>query len=118
MMMMLIRMAVCMNVAMRMLMRMSVGVTMRMSVLVRMMSMVIIEMHVEFCPGNAAFLRARDVQVIAFEMELREFVFELVSIQTEIKQCTNEHVAADTAEKIKIKSAHSIFEPRFLFLTF
>lgn len=110
-------MCVCVRVRMRMdqiSMAMFVLVLMRMFVLVAMLMIVVcdvvmmlaFDMHIEFCPGDRAFLIAPHMQVIALEAELAQFALELLRVDAEVNQRTDEHVAAEAAEDIEVKCFH------------
>lgn len=73
--------------------------------LVRMV-VIVREMNVELHAFNLRFVFSRAVQVIAVEMQLCQFVLELMEINAEVEQRTDEHVAADAAENIEVKSFH------------
>jgi len=62
--------------------------------------------HIELRPRNRSPLLPRNMQMIFAQSQLLQFVLEVVRVHTEVKHCANEHVAADTAEDIQIKSFH------------
>lgn len=87
--------------------RMRVGVTGFMLVTMRVR-----EMHVKLHPFDGGLVLARDVEMVAVELELAEFAFEFVRVHAQINQRANEHVAADAAENVEIKGFH--FVPRLI----
>ena len=78
---------------------------MNMSVLM-LMVVFMRKMHVELDAGNALAFVLADVQVEAVELELLQFARELVRVHAEVKQRADEHVTADAAEDVEIKSFH------------
>lgn len=104
---------------MPMLMRMIVLVRMGMSVAMAMgvslglmIRSVVVSVlgQVDFEPGagDTGFMGVGRVQMIIVEAQLAEFAFEPVEIDAHIDQGADEHIAADTAEEIKIKSIHLV----------
>ena len=79
-------------------------VSMRMCVAVVMI--VIMRVHVELHSFDAGLLFASGVQVVFEKMQLRQFVFELFERHAQVQQRADEHVAADAAEDIEIKTFH------------
>src|SRR5664280_2205825 len=80
---------------------------MLMAVIVRMLVVRLRrEVDVKFHTGDGGFLLARDVEVIAVELELFQFAFELARIHAEVDQRGDEHVASDAAEDVEIKDFH------------
>jgi hypothetical protein len=87
-----------MLVLVRMRVSVSCAITMRVLVAVLMR-----EVNVEFDSFDGGFVSAGNVQMIAVELQLFQFVFEVVRIDTEIEQRADEHVAADPAEDVQIQ---------------
>ena len=81
------------------MMMMLVRVVVRMFVVIR-------QMHVEFHAFDAGFLFARDVQVVAVELQFFKFVLQLVRVRAQINHRADEHVAADAAEDVEVKRFH------------
>src|SRR5206468_4288287 len=52
---------------------------------------------------DAGFFGATDVQVIAFERQLLELMFQVVWSRPEVEQGAEEHVATDAAEDVQIQ---------------
>jgi len=77
-------------------------------VMLMLMSVIVImrQMDVEFHPGDGGFLLAGDMEVIAIEPELFQLAFEPARIDSEIKQCGDEHIARDAADEVKVKNFH------------
>jgi hypothetical protein len=67
---------------------------------------ILFEMHVEFRPRDARPLPARHVEVIAIQTELRQLAFELFDVKAQVQHRADEHVTADAAEDIEVKSFH------------
>ena len=89
----------------------SVRVTVFMGVFAVLMLMValvafLFHMHIEFRPGDVRALLARGMKVVAFQPELRQLMLELMKVHAHIEQRADEHVAADAAENIEVKSLH------------
>ena len=77
------------------------------SVIGRVHRVIRIEMHIKFYTLNLAVLPPGAVQVKTVEPQSVELVFQRVRIDAEINQCADEHVAANSAEKIEIECIHS-----------
>ena len=69
--------------------------------------MLMCEMNIKFDTFDARFLLASNMQMIAMEIEFREFVLELMGMHPKIDHRADEHVAADAAKNIKVKSLHN-----------
>jgi hypothetical protein len=82
-----------------------VAVTLFMLMLVVML---VRKMHVKLHAFDGGLVLARDVEVIAVELEFTEFVLEFVRVHAQINQRANEHVAADAAEDVEIEGFHFI----------
>jgi hypothetical protein len=80
-------------------MRVSVGRAMSMHVLVAMLMR---EMNVEFDSFDGSFVSAGNVQMVAVEFQLFQFVLQVMRIHTQIEQRAYEHVTANPAEDIEI----------------
>src|SRR3989442_10340877 len=96
------------------MMGMSVGVgrAIRMGVLAGMLAR---EMHIELDSADVRLLSARDAQVPAVELELVQFALQNVNIDAKVDHRAHEHVAADAAEDIEVKSLHKLQIPRTKF---
>ena len=66
----------------------------------------LLHMHIELRPGDVRALLARGVKVVAFQPELLQLVLELLEVHAHIEQRSDEHVSADAAENIEVKSLH------------
>ncbi len=64
------------------------------------------EMNIKFHAGDGGFLPARNVKVIAVELELFQLAFELARVHAEIEQRGDEHVSGDAAEEVEVKGFH------------
>ena len=67
------------------------------------------QMDIKLHAGDAGFLLARDVEVVAVEFQLLQLALQLAAIRAEVNQRADEHVAADAAENIEIKRFHFRF---------
>ena len=67
---------------------------------------VVREVDIELDAADLRFLAASGMKVVAVELELLQFRFECGGIHAEIQQRADEHVAADAAEDVEIKSFH------------
>jgi hypothetical protein len=75
---------------------------------VRVVVMLVSQMNVKLHARDSLSFLPPDVQVIAIHLELREFTFQLARVHAQINQRANEHVAADAAENVEVKSLHLI----------
>ena len=82
-------------IAVRVLMLVCVGVR-----------MTLIEMHVELGASDAAALLSRNVKVIIRQTEFRQLSLKRLEVESEVEHRADEHVAADTAENVQVKSDH------------
>jgi hypothetical protein len=64
------------------------------------------QMDIKLHAGDAGFLFARDVEVIAAEFQFLQLTFQLAGIRAEVNQRADEHVAADAAENVEVKRFH------------
>ena len=80
-----------------------------MLVLVVAMFMIVIagQVNIKFHAADTALVTARKMQVIAIQVELGQFAFQLSGIDAQIHQRTNKHIAADAAKQIQIQGLHS-----------
>ena len=75
------------------------------TVLVRM-AVVVFGMNVELGAFDLETFLALGVQVVAVQVQLLQFVLELVKINAEIEHRANKHIAADAAEDVEVESFH------------
>jgi hypothetical protein len=68
------------------------------------------EMDVELKAFDGRFVSAPRVQVKALHAQFFQLVFELVKVDAKINQGADEHIAADAAENIEVKSFHPSLE--------
>lgn len=66
----------------------------------------IFQMNHELGARDLAAFSAFDVEMVSRQVELLEFVFQCVEIESEVDHGPQEHVAADAAEDIEIQSFH------------
>src|ERR1035437_1174823 len=64
------------------------------------------EMHVELHAFDGGFVLARDVKVVAVDLEFGEFAFEFARVHAQINQRADEHVASDATEDVEVKCFH------------
>ena len=83
------------------------GVRMFMFVVVIMIMLVVTHMHIELHPIDSRLLRARAVEMEAFEFQRTQFAFEITEFHAKIEQRPEEHVPANAAERVEIKRFHS-----------
>jgi hypothetical protein len=103
-------MAMVVVVFMPMLVLMLTLVSMFLFVFMRMVVIVVMfrfEVNVEFRSGNAGALLARDMEVILIERQFLQFALELMEINPQIQESSDEHVAADAAENVEVNRFHS-----------
>jgi hypothetical protein len=96
---------------MMVLVMMSVVVTVVIVVFMHMIVMVVVamvmimfmgQMHIELHAFYGGFVLARDVEVIAVELELFQLAFKFVRVHAQINQRANKHIAADAAKNVQI----------------
>ena len=63
-------------------------------------------MDIELHAVDAGFLFARDVKMIAVELQLLQLALQLARVRAQVNQRADEHVAADAAENVEIKCFH------------
>jgi hypothetical protein len=68
--------------------------------------MLAFEMHLEFHPGNAGFVPAQDMEVIPFELELLQFLFQWACLDPEVNERADKHIAADATAQIEVERFH------------
>src|SRR5579863_6540732 len=83
-----------------------VAVRVMVVVMVMIVMMTVFEMDVELGAADLRFLAAGNVEVVAVELQLAEFAFELREVHAQVEQRANEHVAADAAKDVEIKCFH------------
>src|SRR2546427_448761 len=93
------------DVMVRMTVLMAVWVRVRVLMLV-CVGVILIEMHIELGASDAGALLSRNVEVITRQTEFRQLPLELVEVESEVEHRADEHVAADAAENVQVKSAH------------
>src|ERR1044071_35048 len=64
------------------------------------------QMNIELYTSDGSFLSAGDMQVITIEGQLFQFMLQVVAIYSEIDECAEKHVAANSAEDVEIQSFH------------
>ena len=91
------------------LVRMLMFVFVSMGVVRKLMSVVMLRigMNIKFRSRNAGALLARDVEVVILQPQFLQLPLELMKINPQIQQRTDEHIAADAAENIEVNGFHS-----------
>src|SRR3954471_12122310 len=69
--------------------------------------MPVCEMDIKLYTFDAGLLSATHMQMKVVQAQFAEFGLESVKIDSQIDQCANQHVAANSAEDIEIKCFHS-----------
>jgi len=82
-------------------------------VLVRM-DILMVPVDIELHAADARLLASRDMDVPAVKIEFFQFVFERLSVKTQIDHRAEKHVAANAAEDVEIKRFHWNFEREVL----
>jgi hypothetical protein len=79
-----------------------------MGVVVRVFFLVLLICHVnvEFYSGNGGLLGSRKMQVITTQGQLSQFMLQLASIDSQIDQGAQKHVAAHAGKTIEVRNAH------------
>lgn len=93
------------NLMMMMMMVMRLMLMRTVSVLMIMVVMIMIgagHMHFESGAGNAGFLAARDMQMVARQFQSLKLRLEPAGIDAQINQRSEEHVTADAAEDVEV----------------
>jgi hypothetical protein len=102
-----------------MMMSMPVGPVLMMMLMFMMMVMfslivpmfvivvVICRMHIELHAFDAALLRSRAMEMVAVEFERQQSALEIAETHPQVEQRSDKHIAADPAERIKVKRFHS-----------
>ena len=67
-----------------------------------LMTVFVREMNIKFNSFDGGFMTTRDVQVVTMKIQLFQFVLQVVRVDTEIEQCADKHIAADSAEDVQI----------------
>jgi hypothetical protein len=75
---------------------------------VRVVVMLVSQMNVKLHARDSLSFLPPDVQVIAVELQFLQFALQLARVHAQINQRANEHVAADAAENVEVKSLHLI----------
>src|SRR5208282_3071771 len=88
------------------MMAMVMVMNVRMAVFVVMIGRVMAEMDVEFCAFDLGAFGAGNMEVVAVQVHLFQFGFEMGKIEADVEERADEHVAADAAEKIEIECFH------------
>ena len=70
------------------------------------MTVVVREVDVELDAGDRGFLLARNVEVIAVQLEFFQLPFEFGGVHPQVKECGDEHIAGDAAENVEVKGFH------------
>src|SRR5690242_1664543 len=83
-------------VAMRVRFRMLLGMIMLVVMLI------IRDVDIKFHARNATLKASREVKVVAVQVKLVQFAFELMRANPQVHQSADEHIAADTSEKIEV----------------
>ena len=96
---------------MAMIVRVSVLMLMVMSMFVAVLMIVVMlmfmrEVDIKLHASDGGFLSARDVEMIAVELELFQLAFEFAGVHAEVEQRGDEHVASNAAEEVEVKSFH------------
>jgi hypothetical protein len=68
--------------------------------------MIMREVDIKLDAGNGGFFAALHMQVVAIELELGQFAFELVLVHAQVNERADEHVASDAAEEVEIEGFH------------
>jgi hypothetical protein len=64
------------------------------------------QMDIQFHAFDAGFLLARDVQVIAVELQFLQLALQFAGVHAKVQQRADEHIAADAAENVEVKRSH------------
>jgi hypothetical protein len=77
-------------------------------VVVVMVAVIRFEMNVELHAGDGGLLLARDVEVIAFELELLKLLLKPARVHAQVQQRGNEHIAGDATNEVEIEDFHRV----------
>ena len=75
-----------------------------------MIMMVIRDMNIKFNTLDAALVALCEMKVVPVNIELFQFVFELLRVYPQIDQRADKHVATDAAKKIQVEGFHRVTE--------
>ena len=100
-------MMVLMFLRVRMAVPVMMGMGMLMFLMVMIMFVIILHMNVKFDAGDSRFLVTGNVKVISVQAQFLQFMIELMRVNSEVQERSDEHIAADAAENIEIESFHS-----------
>src|SRR6266566_4832812 len=64
------------------------------------------KVDIELDPLDAGLVPARDMQVIAFQPQLFQLLFQPIGCDTQVEQRPDKHIAADAAEGVQIQCFH------------
>ena len=70
------------------------------------MAVIMRKVDIKLHAGNGGFFAAQHMQVVAVELELFQFAFELGRVHAQVKQRADEHVPGNAAKDIKIECFH------------
>src|SRR6266478_1224268 len=74
---------------------------------VRVISMLVLaQMNIEFYPGDAILVSSSGMDVVALEGQFAQLLVQLAQVEPQVQKCPDEHVTADSAEKIQVESFH------------
>ena len=68
--------------------------------------MILRQVNIELHSLDVRLLLSGRVQVIAVELQLAQFPFQLLEIRAQVEHGSDEHVAADAAENIEVNHLH------------
>src|SRR6266567_6740538 len=64
------------------------------------------KVDIKLDPLDAGLVPARDMQVIAFQPQLLQLLFQPIGFYTQVEQRADKHIAADAAEDVQIQCFH------------
>ena len=74
-----------------------------------MMLVIVRKMNIKLHSFYTRFGLAPDMQMVAIEAQLIQFVLQFVRIHAEINQSANQHVAANSAKDVQVERRHFFF---------
>jgi hypothetical protein len=74
----------------------------------RLMAMRRTEVDIELHAGDARFVGAPDMEVIAVEPQFGQFAFEQARVGTQVNEGGDKHIAGDAAGKVQVQRGHGL----------
>ena len=63
-------------------------------------------MNIKFDSYDAGFLASRDMQMVALNLQFRQFLLQPARVDPQVNKRADKHIAADSAENVEIQGLH------------